>query len=91
MKMTMKAFAKTIKSTDGHFHYSLAVVNDLGIIEDVLLKSGDINQATDIEKWFAFDKLDDDQHLIRFLAGQNVNWQELEEDTVGGEWHLIPA
>lgn len=58
---TLRGFGKEIINGK----VSLVVVNELGMVVDVLIKNGDIDDVLTAEKWFAFDKLADDQYLYR--------------------------
>lgn len=88
--MTMKGYAKNIQSSKWiglHPDTSLLVVNELGMVVDVLVKNGDLETVATVENYFDHSKLLDDQYLIRMIKTDKATM--IQED--GGNWMTIPA
>ena len=89
--MTMKAYAKKIQSDCGKALCpitSLLVIDDLGMVVDVLVKNGDLETVATVENYFDSRKLKKGQSLVRMIKSK-TGAVLIQED--GGNWNRLPC
>lgn len=82
---TMKMLARATENGK----YTLAVINEDGFAVYTMLTNGSIDEVVTAENWFNFDKLADDQYLIRFYTNGNAHYIQFSDKNGLGNWERI--
>ena len=72
--MTMQYFANKI--SEGRYGLAVVEEHNRGIIA-TLLRDSCITEVTDVEEYFNFSKLADDEYLVRFGTWNGAHWYQI--------------
>ena len=74
--ITIKDFASSYLKDNGNtgFTGSLVIVNRKHMVEDTIVENATTGTIVTIQKWFAFEELDDDQMLVLLHKSNGKTW-----------------